>query len=205
MKGRAIVAGLFFIVAVAYAEAGAKSLQFTACADQRPGHTSDGESVVVCLKLFASPPYVRLPQDQHTGDRATIYGVVELNSPTASGVLDAVLYDRDLGAYDLLDSAGKPIDDAAALAKKNRLPSNRVQYLVYEATGKVVSPPSSGDGRLQLTGLRPVVLVDGYAIDERFLGPWEGVVSKRFAPRKWYTDEDPAHYARIRVNFTALM
>jgi hypothetical protein len=48
------------------------------------------------------------------------------------------------------------------------------------------------------------VLVEGHAIDERFLGVWEGVVSKRRDDNKWYTDIDnPEHVAKVRITFAA--
>src|SRR5205823_4998190 len=63
--------------------------------------------------------------------------------------------------------------------------------------GKVTSP-----GTLQLTGLRPVILVAGEALDARFLGAWEGLVSKRRTDTQWYTDlTHPENFAKIRIHF----
>ena len=179
------------------------------CLEQKQGQTSDGDAVTVCQKLFPSAPYVKVPENAQQADGSSkITGVVELdinqrpNTPDYS-IQNARFYDRDLKLYDLVDEAGKPIDEKSPLMTSNHLPSNRVHFLIYEATGKVLPPSgSSSNQRLQVTALRPTILVEGHAIDERFLGPWEGVVSKRYGPRLWYTDIDnAAHVAKIRVTF----
>jgi hypothetical protein len=44
--------------------------------------------------------------------------------------------------------------------------------------------------------------VEGEALDGRFVGVWEGVVSKRQAEAKWYMDIDnPEHVAKVRITF----
>ncbi|MEK6372534.1 MAG: hypothetical protein AABO58_07530 [Acidobacteriota bacterium] len=210
MACREMVVGLLLIVAIPIYADGATPVPFKTCVEQKQGHTSDQppDPVVICQRLFPSAPFVRLPQDRRAPDgQATINGVVELDIGQRPGtnyfyIQNARFYDRDLTLYDLIDSAGKPIDETSPLMQKNHLPSNRVHFLVYEAIGKVMSPAASGaNKRLQLTGLRPVVLVDGRAIDERLLGPWEGSVSKRRSDDQWFTDDNPAHFAKIRIQF----
>jgi len=210
MTKNAIVAALFLIATASYAKT-AIPLEFKTCVEQAEGHTSDQppDRVVICQKLFPSAPYVRLPLDQRAPDgRATMYGVVELDisqKPKSDvfTIQHARFYDRDLTLYSLVDAAGKPIDETSALMKKNHLPSNRVHFLIYEANGKVMAPaPPDTNKRLQLTGLQPVVLVDGHAIDGRFLGPWEGSVSKRRSENEWFTNPaQPENFAKIRINF----
>jgi hypothetical protein len=201
MTCRAIGAGLLILMAAGHAVA-AGSTQFTSCTKQVDGHTSDQppDPVVVCQQLFPAPPFVRLPPDQRASDgQATLYGVVELDININSHIQNARFYDRSLTLYALVNSAGKPIDETSELMKKNHLPSNRVHFLIYEATGKI-TPPAT----LQLTGLHPAILVEGQALDERFIGPWEGLVSKRRTATQWYTDlSQPVNFAKIRVNFAA--
>jgi hypothetical protein len=176
------------------------------CVTQKQGQTSDQppDPVVVCQQLYPSAPYVRLPEDQSEADgQTTIHGVVELDINQRAGIQNAYFYDRGLTIYDLVDSAGKKMDETSPLMQKNHLPSNRVHYLVYAATGKVLAPASAGGNkRLQVTGLRPAILVEGQAIDARFLGPWEGSVSKRRSEKQWFVDIDnPEHVAKIRIVF----
>ena len=193
MQSRAIVAALLLLTAAAHANT-------TVCVRQTDGHTSDQPPapVVVCQKLFPSPPFVHLPPDQRpAGGQATLYGVVELDINNDLHIANARFYDRDLHLYSLVNTAGKPIDETSELMKKNHLPSNRVHFLIYEATGKLATATT-----LQLTGLRPAILVEGQALDARFLGPWEGLVSKRRTATQWYVDpSQPADFAKIRIDF----
>jgi hypothetical protein len=194
---------------VASAPAPATPAESQICAEQKQGTTSDGDAVIVCQKLFPSAPYVRVPQNESPADGTSkMTGVVELDISQRAGssgysIQNSRFYDRDLNLYDLVDEAGKPIDEKSPLMQKNHLPSNRVHFIVYEATGKVLAPSgSSTNSKLQLTDLRAAILVEGQAIDSRFLGPWEGIVSKRRSPKQWYADIDnPEHVAKIRVTF----
>jgi hypothetical protein len=199
MRCRAVVAGFLFVTAATAANAAA-AVPFQSCREQADGHTSDlpPAAVTVCRKLFPSVPYVHLPPDHRAADGpSTLYGVVELDINIDKHIQNARFFDRDLKVYALANSAGQPIDETSELMKKNHLPSNRVHFLIYEATGRI-----SPAGALQLTGLRPALLVTGQALDERFAGPWEGLVSKRRTATQWYTDpSQPANFARIRVNF----
>ena len=198
MNCRTIVLALFLLVSLPLSAAD------PTCAEQKQGKTTDGDAVVVCTRLFPSAPFVRLPENQRGEDgQVTMNGVVELT--IRQTLENARFYDRDLMVYDLVDANGKPISESSPILKKNQLPSNRVHFLVYEAKGKVLpAAKAGGTPRLQLAELRPIVLVDGRAIDERFLGVWEGTVSKRFGDKQWYTDledGDPDHFAKIRINF----
>jgi hypothetical protein len=187
-------------LATALGAQAAAPMSFAVCPKQTNGHTSDQPPapVVVCQQLFPAVPYVHLPPDQHTPDgHAAMNGVVELDINTDGHIANARFYDRSLKLYPLVDAAGKPIDEKSALMSKNHLPSNRVHFLIYEATGKVTAA-----GALQLAALRPAVLVDGAAIDSRFFGPWEGMVSKRRSDTQWFTDDrQPQNFAKIRVMF----
>jgi len=160
MTCSAIVAGLFLLTAAAHVEAAAPA-PFRNCQVQVDGHTADQPSdpVVVCRQLFPAAPFVRLPNDQRAANgQVTLYGVVELDINSDSHIRNARFYDRALKVYGLLGSGGKPIDETSELMKKKHLPSNRVHFLVYEATGTVTAPAA-----LHLTGLRPVILVEGQA------------------------------------------
>lgn len=170
------------------------------CLQQADGQTADQPPapVVVCKQLFPTAPFVRLPEDQRATDgSATLYGVIELDINNDFHIQNARFYDRELKVYSLLGAAGKPMDETSPLMKQNHLPSNRVHFLVYEATGKLTSATA-----FQLTALRPAVLVDGQALDGRFVGAWEGLVSKRRTATQWFTDlSKPANFAKIRVEF----
>jgi hypothetical protein len=195
MKTRLFVAALFVFTAAAHAAS------FPSCLEQIDGHTSDQPpaSVVVCRKLFPSAPFVHLPEDRRAAEgQVTLYGVVELDINNDFHIQNARFYDRQSKVYSLLGATGKPIDETSPLMKQNHLPSNRVHFLVYEAAGKLTAPAS-----LQLTALRPAILVEGEALDARFVGPWEGLVSKRRTATQWYADlSQPANFAKIRVDFT---
>jgi hypothetical protein len=208
---------VFFVVALCFHGApleGAPSRidpKFQVCAEQVQGTTSDEPDapVTICRKLFGEAPFVRLPEDRRESGEgeATIYGVVELDISQRPGeesyfIENARLFDRERNTYDLIDSNGKPIDESAKVMIENHLPSNRVHYLIYEATGKLI--PSGKNKSLQLTGLRPAILVDGHAIDERFLGSWEGTISKRESEDSWFTNPQyPENFAPVRITFSS--
>jgi hypothetical protein len=194
------------------------------CPEQKQGATTESppqqpQPVTICLKLHPQAPFVHLPADvpARYGGAATWYGTVELDISVRQGadyyIQQARFVDRDNRSYVLVDAAGRQIDDSSPLMKQNYLPSNRVHYLVYEAKGQVKGT------KLQLDALRPIVMLDGRAIDERFLGAWEGTMSKR-RPKQadadggdtqdeddtWYTDlDEPAHFAKVRVVFRELI
>jgi len=189
-----------FILAIAVVAQAATPAPFAICPRQSNGHTSDQppDPVVVCQQLFPAPPYVRLPADRHTSEGSIMTGVVELDVNTDGHIANARFYDRGLKVYPLLTAAGKPIDESSELMKKCHLPSNRVHFLIYEASGKVTPL-----GALLLQGLRPAVLVQGQAIDSRFFGAWEGMISKRRTETQWYTDpSQPQNFAKVRMMFT---
>jgi hypothetical protein len=102
--------------------------------------------------------------------------------------------DRNLKSYDLVNADGTPVTEASALMTANHLPSNRVHFIAYEAKGAV-----SGS-RFQLQGLKPIVMITGRAIDERFLGSWEGTMSL-FEGGDWSPDSN----AKVRVEMPALV
>lgn len=187
---------LVLLAATAFA---ATPAPFAVCPQQTSGHTSDQppDPVVVCQQIFPAPPYVHVPGDTHTPDgHVTMTGVVDLDVDIRNHVSAARFYDHNLKEYALETAAGKPLDETSELMKKNHLPSNRVHFLVYEATGKV-----SGNA-FALTALRPAILVTGQAIDSRFLGAWEGMVSKRRSENQWYADDrQPQNFAKIRIVF----
>ena len=84
------------------------------------------------------------------------------------------------------------------LMKSNFLPSNRVHFLVYEAKGTLAA------NNFQVESLRPVVMVTGRALDERFLGAWEGTMSlylgKDGGNDVWSADQN----AKVRLEYHSL-
>ena len=187
-----------------------------ACPGQREGTTTEvppqqPQPVTICTKLHPAAPFVHLPPDVpgEMGGSGTWHGTVELDISVRPGanyyIQQARFVDRNNTSYVLVDAAGKQIDDTSPLMKQNYLPSNRVHYLVYEAKGQVQGTT------LRLDALRPIVMLDGRAIDERFLGAWEGTMSKRRPNQAddedtWYTDKDePEHFAKVRVVFKELI
>lgn len=171
------------------------------CPEQSAGTTAEGEQVTVCSKTFTEAPLARLPDDDRSSAVQTINGVVELDiggaSPnfTISGVR---LIDRNLNSYDLVDSDGGPFDASSPLMKANYFPSNRVHYLLYEAKGTV-----SG-GTFRLASLRPIVMLTGRAIDERFVGAWEGVMSLYTGDSLGNDSWSSTQNAKVRLEMTGL-
>lgn len=182
-----------------------------ACAKQSDGFTSDEPTmpVVICQRLYFEAPFVHLPDEQKDANGATtIFGSLELDARArvSGGGFDiqAVrMVDRDSRVYTLVNMRGEPLDESSALMISNRFPSNRAHYLLYEAVGVLVSGGDADDAKvLRLERLRPIILVDGKAIDERFLGAWEGTISKRTSPDTWFTNaQQSEHFAKVRVNF----
>jgi hypothetical protein len=169
------------------------------CANETTGFTADGAPVAICQKTFADAPLVRPPEDIRTGDVQTINGALDLDiRQDESGVYrinDARLIDRSGNEYVLVDKNGVAIDETYPLMQSNLLPSNRVHFLIFEAKGAV-----SGD-KFRLDALKPVIMVTGHALDERFLGAWEGTASLYDGGRTWSQVDD----AKIRVEFGSLV
>ena len=178
---------------------GGDSSNFAICAQQRTTINSDGLSVTVCEKTFAEAPMVRLPPDERGAAVQTIFGVIDLDvrlgeNPGEFVIEGARLLDRKLVAYDLAGADGVPVTEKHPLMQAMKLPSSRVHYLVYEARGTIAG------NTLRLESLKPVVMVAGRAIDERFLGAWEGTFSLYDGDRVWSEDT-----AKVRVEFAALV
>jgi hypothetical protein len=110
-------------------------------------------------------------------------------------IIEARLIDRTKNVYVLVGSNGVPIDETNPLMQANKLPSNRAHYLMYEARGAVLA-----GNKLRLDALRPIVMVTGRAIDERFLGAWEGGFSIYEGDRVWSATQT----ARVRLEFATL-
>jgi len=172
------------------------------CLEQSAGQTSDGDAVTVCQKIFAEAPFVRLPADDTASSTATINGAVELDiheDPDHPGVWiipQARFIDRNHKTYILLNPDGTPANQQSPAMASNHLPSNRVHFLLYEAKGTV-----SGD-QFKLQSLKPIVMVTGHAIDERFLGAWEGTMSLYTGDHTWTPEETNA---KVRVEVTGLV
>jgi hypothetical protein len=170
------------------------------CLEQSAGTTSDGDSVTVCQKIFKEAPFVRLPGDDTSAATVTINGAVDLDiresqdTPGKWLISAARFVDRNLKIYELANPDGTPVTEASTLMAANHLPSNRVHFLAYEAKGTL-----SGT-QLRLASLKPIVMITGRAIDERFLGSWEGTMSL-------YEGEDwsPTSSAKVRVEMAALV
>jgi hypothetical protein len=171
------------------------------CPQEAPGKTSDGDAVTVCQRLYPEAPFVHLPPDDRSSAVQTINGVIELDIGGAAPdftLTDARLFDRDLNVYDMVAADGSPLDEKSALAKSAHFPSNRVFYLLYEVKG-------TRDGATFKTqSIRPIVMLQGRAIDERFLGAWEGVMSKYTGDALGNDSWDEGQPAKVRLEMTGL-
>jgi hypothetical protein len=192
---------LLLILAVLSSYPSPGAAQGPVCAEQGTGRTSDGQPVTVCTKIFPDPPFVRLPADETSLPLKAIYGVVDLDiQAKGSGwAIGAARYiDRNLKTYTLANRDGSRMTEDSALMKNNFLPSNRVHYLVYEAKGLM------NGNTFQIESLRPVVMVTGRALDERFLGAWEGTMSlylgKDGDQDVWSADQN----AKVRLEYGSL-
>jgi hypothetical protein len=153
-----------------------------ACQTGTVGKNGAGDTVLKCTEPFASAPNVRLPKDTKSGRSVTLYAGATV--PTDySGAF--VLWDRAGNLYLPVDSAGAPVayaDGAKKLPKAMHAPTNRMALTIYQFTGTLggaVDSPHGAATAIQLTSARPVVEIDGCAIDSRILGTWEGSVSER--------------------------
>ena len=183
---------------------GGDSSGFAICAQQRTTINADGLTVLVCDKTFSEAPLVRLPADERGASVQTIHGVIELDvridfasmtATTPTYIIDSArLLDRSLTAYELAGADGAPMNQDHPIMKAMKLPSNRVHYLIYEARGTVAG------NALRLESLKPVVMLTGRAIDERFLGAWEGTFSLYDGDRVWSEETTKA-----RLEFGALV
>jgi hypothetical protein len=67
---------------------------------------------------------------------------------------------------------------------------------------------ADSEGRIPfvLSALKPVILLDGKALDQRFLGAWEGTMSLRKStnPDLWYDQPTNAQVAKVRVELGSL-
>ena len=185
------------LVSCSHGDAGSND---AVCLEQTSGKTSDGDAVTICTKIFRDAPFVRLPADDTSGSTATINGAIDLDiAPGADNahwkITAARLIDRNLKSYTLMNANGTRVDETSALMTSNHLPSNRVHFLAYEAKGT-----ASGDN-FTLTGLRPIVMMTGQAIDARFTGSWEGTMSLYTGDRTWSPDTD----AKVRVEMPSIV
>ena len=189
------------LACLALAVSGTACSQVPTCLEQAAGRTAEGAPVTVCGKTFREAPLVRLPDDDRASPQQTILGVVEMDirgdpaKPDVFHINAARLVDRHLVSYDLVGADGKPVDENHPVMKANLLPSNRVHYLVYEARGTIAA------STFRLQSLRPVILVTGRAIDERFLGAWEGAFSLYDGNRAWSRDQA----AKVRLEMKGLV
>ncbi len=170
------------------------------CLEQTSGKTSDGDAVTICTKIFRDAPLVRLPADDTSSSTMTINGAIDLDIAQGADnshwkITAARLVDRNLKIYALMNANGTPVDETSAPMASNHLPSNRVHFLAYEAKGT-----ASGD-RFTLTGLRPIVMLTGQAIDARFTGSWEGTMSLYTGDRTWSIGTD----AKVRVEMPSIV
>jgi hypothetical protein len=181
----------------------AGAAELAVCAEHASGATSDGQKVTICSKTFSEPPFVHLPGDDISSAVKTIHGVVDLDiaqgrDSRAWTISAARFIDRNLKSYTLANKDGSPMTEASPLMKSNFLPSNRVHFLVYEAKG------TFSGSTFRIDSLRPVVMVTGRALDERFLGAWEGTMSlylgKEGDNDVWSVDQN----AKVRLEFLSL-
>lgn len=192
--------GLFVSLALALAACSGHDSDPGICAEQTAGATAEGEKVTVCQKIHRETPFVRLPGDDKSATVQTVHGVIELDirgdpeDPSIFRITEARLVDRNLKVYVLVNRDGTPVNETSPLMTSNHLPSNRVHFLTFEAKGS----PSAD--KFQLDSLRPEVMLTGRAIDERFLGMWEGGMSLYDGDREWSVDQ----MAKVRVEMAAL-
>jgi len=192
---------LLSILVVLFSYPTVATAQGPVCPEQGTGRTSDGQPVTVCTKIFAEPPFVRLPADQTAAPLKAMHGVVDLDIQAKGStwaIVTARFIDRNLKTYTLANRDGSPMTEASPLMKNNFLPSNRVHFLVYEAKGLL------NGNTFQIESLRPVVMVTGRALDERFLGAWEGTMSlylgKDGGNDVWSADQN----AKVRLEYGSL-
>ena len=193
---------LLSILAVLFSYSSAGAAEGSACAEQTTGRTSDGQPVIVCTRTYTEPPFVRLPADDTAPAVKTIHGIVDLDIIQGQGskwaIADARFISRTLKTYALVNKDGSPMTADSPLMKANFLPSNRVHFLVYEVKGVVAGMA------IRAESLRPVVMVTGRALDERFLGAWEGTMSlylgKDGDQDVWSTDQT----AKVRLEYHSL-
>ena len=192
---------LLSILAVLLSYSSAGAAEGSTCADQVTGRTSDGQPVIVCTKTFTEPPFVRLPADDTAPAVKTLHGIVDLDIQAKGStwtIAEARFISRTLKTYALVNKDGSPMTEASPLMKSNFLPSNRVHFLVYEVKGVVAG------GAIRAESLRPEVMVTGRALDERFLGAWEGTMSlylgKDGDQDVWSADQT----AKVRLEYGSL-
>ena len=154
------------------------------CLDQSENFKdSAGNSATLCKKLFLEKPYIHLQDDDQTSDsmHVTVYGGI---FPGEDNVI--YLLDRDGKQYALADAKGKAFNfiSAPVLKKLAGFPSYRYIFTIYKVTGKIkgqVAQPGTSTKLPAFTpdSIKPVVIVDGCAIDSFLLGTWEGQVTPR--------------------------
>lgn len=165
----------------AAALSGPSDAEANACEESSRQTNALGDKIVLCKRPFADAPFVRLPADK-MGRTLTFYGGVTL--PTSfDGAF--VLWTRDGKRFVPIDEGGTPIpfDDGSKLPAKLHAPTNRATFTLYELTGTSTSTridtahgPATG---IRLKSARPVIEIDGCALDSRLAGTWEGTVSER--------------------------
>src|SRR3954462_4177028 len=125
-------------------------LTASVCAEQHAGKSHDGESVIVCDKVFDHAPQVKLPADAGS----TYYLALQ----TAGRV--TLFIDRNGVEY-------ASTNDKLPAAMK--MPSNRSLYFVYKVTGTVGTwtDPISKEKMpsIHVTAAKPYVLLSTGAID----------------------------------------
>ncbi len=143
-----------------------------------------GDTILACAQPFDAAPAVRLPADKTSSGTISLYAGASV--PTDfSGAF--VLWDRDGKLYLPVDSANAPIayaDGAKKLPKTMHAPTNRMALTIYQFTGTLggaVDSPHGAATAIHIKTARPVVELDGCAIDSRLLGTWDGTVSERLA------------------------
>jgi hypothetical protein len=153
-----------------------------ACEVGKVVRNAAGDSVLRCTQPFAAAPGVRLPADTKSGATVTLYGGASV--PTDfSGAF--ALWDRDGKRYVPVDAAGAPIPydgGARKLPAFLHAPTNRMTFTIYQFTGTLGAALDSPEGpavAIRLKSARPVVEIDGCALDSRLLGTWEGSASER--------------------------
>jgi len=175
------------------------SLDFQACDQQHVDKNADGDKIIICDKPFATPPFVRFPDDDTKSDVVTLYAAFDVsvgNFVTRDGTERVTMDDKGNAIAFQTHGAGLP--------SEMRMPCNRNMYTLYRITGKLGQAKQSWSKDtipgIQVATGAPVVMVPGKIIDGSLVGAWEGTTNARRPDGTFAPDVVP-----IRVSFSNLV
>ena len=188
--------------------------QNAVCAEENDHYVnSDGDSVILCQKLYSSPPYIRVADEDHLSDPKNIDFIAAIHTSQAPDGMSfiVVLTDRNGNQYTAVDSSGAAVAfDSGKFDKRLQAPTYRTLFMLYHVQGQLSGSniKTAVEGALQkmvVTSVAPYLMVDGCAMDSFLLGTWEGDVSQRLAAApasSWGTAFDPNTRIPISITFT---